>query len=178
MLVDPWSLPVLDTARHRAVSLFFRGAAMPLLRLKRSDAQLLLALLAAVPVWIALFAWAQPWMRAPQGLWAWCSLVLVQPCLEEWVFRGLLQGQALRLTSRQGVPARLGPVTWANVLVTLAFVALHLMAQPVVWAVAVAIPSLVLGHFRERFNSVWPAVLVHAVYNAGFGLTAWAAVSA
>jgi membrane protease YdiL (CAAX protease family) len=178
MLVDPRSLPVLDTARHRAVSFFLRGVAVPFQRLKAVDTQLMLALLAALPVWVALAVWAQPGMRVPQGAWAWCSLVLVQPCLEEWVFRGLLQGQALRLTSRQGVPARLGPVTWANVLVTLAFVALHLMAQPVVWAVAVAIPSLVLGHLRERFNSVWPPVWVHAFYNAGFGLTAWAAVSA
>jgi membrane protease YdiL (CAAX protease family) len=59
------------------------------------------------------------------------------------------------------------------VLVTVAFVLLHLRAQPLAWALAVAAPSLVFGHLRERFGSVWPAVLVHAVYNAGFGLTAW-----
>jgi uncharacterized protein len=126
-----------------------------------------------VPVWVGLLMWAGPWMRVPQGVWAWCSLLLVQPCLEEWVFRGLLQGEALRLTTRRGRPARLGPVTWANALVTLAFVALHLLATPVAWALAVAAPSLVLGHLRERFNSVWPAVWVHAIYNMGFGVTAW-----
>lgn len=147
-------------------------------RLTRLDTHLALALLAAPPVWFALFLWAQPSMRVPQGVWVWCSLVLVQPCVEEWVFRGLLQGQALRLTTRHGQPARLGPITSANALVTLVFVALHLMAQPVVWAVAVAVPSLVLGHLRERFHSVWPAVFVHATYNAGFGLVAWAPVSA
>ncbi len=146
---------------------------MPVHRLNRSDPHLVLALLAAVPVWLALLLWAGPWMRVPQGTWAWCSLLLVQPCLEEWVFRGLLQGEALRLTTRYGEPARLGPVTWANALVTLAFVALHLVAQPVAWALAVAVPSLVLGHLRERFNSVWPAVWVHATYNLGFGAIAW-----
>jgi hypothetical protein len=26
---------------------------------------------------------------------------------------------------------------------------------------------------RERFGSVWPAVFVHAIYNAGFALAAW-----
>ena len=102
----------------------------------------------------------------------------MQPFLEEWVFRGLLQGQALRLTTRRGQPARLGPVTWANALVTVAFVVLHLLAQPVVWAVAVAVPSMVLGHLRERFDSVWPAVFVHATYNAGFGFVAWTHVGA
>jgi uncharacterized protein len=141
------------------------------------DKHLLLALLAAVPVWLALGLWAGPRMLAPATLWAWCSLVLVQPLLEELVFRGLLQGQALNLLARQGKPMRAGPVTLANLLVTLAFVALHLMAQPLAWAIAVAVPSLVFGHLRERFSSVWPAVVLHALYNAGFGLTAWLASS-
>ena len=146
---------------------------MPVHRLNRPDPHLVLALMAAIPVWVGLLMWAGPWMRVPQGVWSWCSLLLVQPCLEEWVFRGLLQGEALRLTTRYGEPARLGPVTWANALVTLAFVALHLLTTPVAWALAVAAPSLVLGHLRERFNSVWPAVWVHAIYNMGFGVTAW-----
>jgi uncharacterized protein len=137
------------------------------------DKHVLLALLAAVPVWLALRLWLGPQMLVPATLWAWCSLVLVQPLLEELVFRGLLQGQALTLLARQGKPMRAGPVTLANLLVTLAFVGLHLVAQPPAWAVAVAIPSLVFGHLRERFSSVWPAVAVHAIYNAGFGLTAW-----
>lgn len=137
------------------------------------DKHFLLALLAAAPVWLALGLRVGPQMLVPATLWAWCSLVLVQPLLEEMVFRGLLQGQALTLLARQGKPMRAGPVTLANLLVTLAFVALHLVAQPPAWAVAVAIPSLVFGHLRERFSSVWPAVAVHAIYNAGFGITAW-----
>lgn len=145
----------------------------PSLRAWPPDTHLALALLAAVPVWLALALWAGPQMRVPLGLWAWVSLVVVQPLLEELVFRGLLQGQALALLSRHGQPRRLGPVTLANALVTVAFVLLHLRAQPLAWALAVLAPSLVLGHLRERFASVWPAVLVHAVYNAGFGLTAW-----
>ena len=94
---------------------------------------------------------------------------------EELLFRGVLQGEALRLTTRDGPTLRLGPLSLANVLVTLAFVALHMRAQPLAWALAVAVPSLVFGHLRERFASVWPAVLVHVVYNAGFGLAAWLA---
>ena len=140
------------------------------------DTHAALALLAAVPVWLALALWAGAYMRYPTGVWAWASLLLVQPVLEELVFRGILQGQALRLTALIGEPRRLGPVTLANVLVTVGFVALHLRAQPLAWALAVAGPSLVLGHLRERLGSVWPAMLVHAIYNAGFGLTAWMVV--
>lgn len=147
---------------------------MGLQRPGQADPHLVLAVLAALPVWLVLFVWAPSGMRSPQGAWALCSLVLVQPCLEEWVFRGLLQGEALRLTMRHGEPACIGPVTWANALVTLAFVGLHLLVQPVEWALSVAVPSLVLGHLRERLHSVWPAVGVHVIYNAGFGLIAWA----
>lgn len=132
-----------------------------------------LALLAAVPVWLVLLWWGNGHLLHPVRLLAWVSFVVFQPVLEELVFRGILQGQALPLTTRHGQPLRLGPVTLANVLVTLAFVALHLRAQPLAWALAVAGPSLVFGHLRERFGSVWPTVLVHAVYNAGFGVVAW-----
>ena len=137
------------------------------------DAHLALALLLAIPVWATLGVLVGPRMYAPTGWAAWASFVLVQPLTEELVFRGILQGQVLRLTTHHGQPRRLGPVTLANVLITVAFVALHLRAQPLAWALAVAAPSLVLGHLRERMGSVWPPVMVHMVYNAGFGLTAW-----
>ena len=74
--------------------------------------------------------------------------------------------------TRPAFSVLLGPVTLANALVSVAFVLLHLRAQPLAWALAVAGPSLVLGHLRERFGSVWPAMLVHALYNVGFGFTA------
>lgn len=131
-----------------------------------------LALLAAVPVWLVLLFWGKAPLRHPVGVLAWASFLVLQPVLEELVFRGIWQGQALRLSTRHGQPLRLGAVTLANMLVTLGFVALHLRAQPLAWALAVAGPSLVLGHLRERFGSVWPTMLVHALYNAGFGITA------
>ena len=137
------------------------------------DSHVWLAMLLALPVWAALGLLLGPHLRAPAGWLAWASLLLVQPFLEELVFRGLLQGQALRLITADGQPRRWGPLTIANILVTVAFVALHLRAQPLAWALAVAAPSLVLGHLRERTGSVWPPMLVHAFYNAGFGLTAW-----
>lgn len=138
------------------------------------DTHLTLALLVALPVWATLGLGFGGRMQVPAGWVAWASFVLLQPLLEELVFRGILQGQVLRLTTPgNGQPRRLGPLTLANVLVTAGFVALHLRAQPWGWALAVAGPSLIFGHLRERMGSVWPAVLLHIVYNAGFGLTAW-----
>jgi membrane protease YdiL (CAAX protease family) len=139
------------------------------------DTHLALAVLLAVPVCTTLGLLAGPAMYLPSGWAAWMSFVLVYPVVEELLFRGVLQGEALRLTMRGGRALRIGPVSWANVLVTLAFVAMHLIAQPLVWALAVTVPSLVFGHLRERFASVWPPMLVHVVYNAGFGLAAWLA---
>ena len=114
-------------------------------------------------------------MYVPSGWPAWMSFVLLYPVVEELLFRGVLQGELLRLTTREGRTLRLGPVSVANALATLAFVAFHTVAQPLAWALAVAVPSLVFGHLRERFASVWPAVIVHVVYNAGFGLAGWLA---
>lgn len=97
------------------------------------------------------------------------SLVVVQPAVEELVFRGALQGYLLE----RGFARRIGPVSMANLGTTAAFVALHFIAQPPVWAIAVAIPSLVFGHLRERFVSVLPAMTLHSLYNAGFAATVW-----
>jgi hypothetical protein len=68
------------------------------------DRQIALATLLALPVWLALGLLFGPHLRAPVGWLAWASLVLVQPFLEELVFRGLLQGQALAWLQRGGRP--------------------------------------------------------------------------
>ena len=154
-------------------ALAWRAPVSPMGRV--ADPHVIAALLAAVPVWVALGLWAGPWLRAPVSAWDWFSLVLLMPLLEELVLRGLLQSQLLHATKAvaSGQPRRWGPLSWANGLTTLVFVALHLPTQPLLWALAVAAPSLVLGHLRERLQSVWPAIGVHMVYNTGFALTAW-----
>lgn len=136
------------------------------------DSHFRLALLAALPVWWVLAIWTTPHMRGPVGVGAWVSLTLFYPLVEEVIFRGILQGQALALLSPRGCPMRLGPLTLANLLVTVGFVLAHLPAQPLGWALAVAVPSLVLGHLRERFSSVWPSVALHVIYNTGFSIIA------
>jgi membrane protease YdiL (CAAX protease family) len=133
------------------------------------DRHVLAALAAAVPVWVALGLALPDRMLAPASSTAWISLLLLQPIAEEVLFRGALQGMLLRWTAHR----RLGLVTQANAWTTAAFVALHLLAQPPGWAIAVALPSLVFGHLRDRFASVLPAVAMHVTYNVGFGLAAW-----
>ena len=133
---------------------------------------LLQAWLLALPVWTLMGLLPGLQLRAPTDLAAVLSLVLLQPLLEELVFRGLLQGLALHWLSPGGRILRCGPVSLANLLVTAAFVALHLGVQPLAWALAVAPPSLVLGHLREKYQRLGPVILTHAYYNAGFALTA------
>jgi membrane protease YdiL (CAAX protease family) len=134
-----------------------------------SDAHVRVALLAAIPVWLALGLIAGNGLRAVEGWLASIAFLMVQPILEELAFRGALQGALLRWTSAR----KLGPVTVANVWTTICFAVLHLTSQPPAWALAVAVPSLVFGHLRDRFGSVLPAVALHVVYNAGFALTSW-----
>jgi len=133
-----------------------------------ADRHFLAALALALPVWGAIALGLAGPVYRPAGLLAWLAFVLWQPLLEEVVFRGMLQGQLSRILRG----SRVGPVSAANLLATAAFAAMHLFAQPLAWALAVVAPSLIFGHLRERFDSVWPAVALHALYNAGFGVAA------
>jgi membrane protease YdiL (CAAX protease family) len=130
------------------------------------DPHALVALLAAVPVLVALRVLA-PYSSGLPALVSQSAVALlfVQPAIEELLFRGLLQGALLRTrwgrTTLRGLSA-------ANVVTSALFCVAHLYGQPPAWAAAVFVPSLIFGHLRERTGSVWPALVVHALYNAGF----------
>ena len=93
------------------------------------------------------------------------SLVLWQPAVEELLFRGVLQGMLLR--TMFGSRSRWG-LSIANVVTSLAFVSVHFIRQPPLWAIGVIVPSLVFGFFRDRSDSVWPPLVLHIVYNGAF----------
>jgi len=136
-----------------------------------ADEHLMLAAAAALPALFVIAAAFGPAMHAPAGWKAWASFVLVQPVLEELVFRGIAQGELLQWTGGR----KAGPVTQANLWTSLGFTAAHFLVQPPAWALAVAVPSLVFGHLRDRLRSAWPAVVLHGLYNLGFALAAaWA----
>lgn len=132
------------------------------------DPHVVVSVCAAIPVWLVLVTTVGDRMYLPATSVAWLSLLLVQPIAEEVVFRGVLQGQLLRISAAH----RAGPFTLANLAATAGFVGMHLFSQPPAWALATVVPSLLFGHLRERFGSVLPSVFMHVVYNAGFGLVA------
>lgn len=132
------------------------------------DPQFLAAILGGCLFWLALAsiqpAWTEPdWpLRVP---FAFVLAVLIYPVLEEIVFRGLIQGTLLK---RSFGRRRLVGLTTANVVTSIAFVALHLINHQWYWALAVIAPSLLFGHFRERYDHLLPAIVLHMFYNAGY----------
>lgn len=129
-----------------------------------------LALLAGPGVWAALYFWLPVVPGQDEHLNQWWTLLLLAglyPLLEEWLFRGLLQPQLL--TCRPFRIQYLG-LSYANLLTSLLFAAAHLFTQPPLWAAAVIIPSLVFGAFRDRYQSVVPAIILHSFYNLGYFL--------
>ncbi|MFO7788380.1 MAG: JDVT-CTERM system glutamic-type intramembrane protease [Halospina sp.] len=108
----------------------------------------------------------------PQGMSAYTlfSLLLWYPVIEELAFRGVLQGSLAE--TEVGRRARLG-ISVANLGATFAFVLWHLLYQGSVVVVALAIPSLVFGFFRDRYDSLAPALLLHSLYNGFFVIAHW-----
>jgi membrane protease YdiL (CAAX protease family) len=134
------------------------------------DRQFAAALAAGPIAWIALAAGAgiQPnpgWVLADPARAL--ALVVAWPFLEEAIFRGGLQPALAR--TRWGAREAWG-VTTANVATSAVFAAAHLATQAPEWAAAAFVPSLVFGHFRERYGSIAPSAALHVFYNAGYFL--------
>lgn len=135
----------------------------PLNTLHKDPCFLLLLLLG--PLVTVLLGVALDRLHAPQFDLAMLVLpVVVYPVLEEMAFRGFIQEWLLQRSKKQLI---LG-VSVANMITTSLFVAAHLVYQPLFWALLVAIPSLVFGWARDRYNSVIPSIILHAFYNVGF----------
>lgn len=107
-----------------------------------------------IPNGYARAIWRDPWILI--------SFILIQPTLEELLFRGVIQGQALH--TAWGNKRYLG-LSVANAFTSVLFVLLHFVHHPLVWALAVFIPSLIYGYLRERHNSLWPALVIHVFFN-------------
>ena len=88
-------------------------------------------------------------------------MLTLVPLLEELAFRGALQPALLRATGGR----RLGPLSLANLLTSLAFSGLHALTRPLALAAAVFLPSLAFGGFRERHDSVLPPLALHTCWN-------------
>jgi len=93
------------------------------------------------------------------------SMIVFQPVAEELFFRGFLQGHLARIFRHRYL---LSELSLANLMTTLVFCIAHLVHQPVAWALAVIVPSLVFGFFRERHQHIYSATALHCFYNAAF----------
>jgi len=127
------------------------------------DKQFWVAIVAALIVWILVYFFASALIVKSEfnPIYA----IFLYPIIEELVFRGLIQDYLH--TKFAGTVAQL---SLANILTTILFVLLHLVYHPILWALAVFIPSLIFGYFKDRANHVLPAIILHIFYNFGFFL--------
>lgn len=93
-------------------------------------------------------------------------LLLVLPVLEEVVFRGFVQD----LLQRWFRQRRVLSLSYANLLTSVGFVLAHIPYHPLLWSLAVFVPSVIFGFFKDRYNSLLPPVLLHVFYNIGYFL--------
>lgn len=128
-----------------------------------------LAVAGAVPVWITLWYVAAPLYSIQDRSLMTIALtsIIYYPLLEEILFRGVIQG---RLFSKSWGNRKFINFSAANWITSLLFVSAHLWYQPMLWAIMIIVPSLVYGLFRDRYLNIYPSILLHAFYNAGFVL--------
>ncbi len=90
---------------------------------------------------------------------------MLLPVLEEIVFRKILQGHLYELP--WGQKSWCG-ISNANILVSILFGCFHLIYHSYVWAIAVILPSLIFGYFRDCYRLIKPSIALHIFYNAGY----------
>ena len=131
------------------------------------DRLFVLAAAAGVGFWALLWLLlpVQPMQWWHVASWDFLTLAVVQPCLEEVVFRGVLQG---RLSRWHGMQTTWHGFTAANGVTALLFTAGHFVNHPAPWATGVIMPALVFGLFRDRHASIWPGAMLHIFYNGGY----------
>lgn len=128
------------------------------------DWQFWLAVLLPLLFWLAWWL-AVPTRPQPFPASFWLNQVFLIPLIEELIFRGWLQGGLLRSPAMR---RHCCGISLANLATALLFSLAHLFTHAPLWAVAVVIPALVFGYFRERHHSLYPAILLHVYYNGGY----------
>lgn len=142
------------------------------------DFQFWIALLSAFPVWFVLLSsdyQIQDLNKDGQFLSALVSIGLLYPLVEELCFRGFIQTGLRKSPFLCSTWFGLG---YANILTSVLFATLHVFYQPLHMAILIFIPSLVFGYFRDRYNSVTPAMILHVFYNSGWLMFAYVIMSA
>ena len=127
------------------------------------------------PFWLAMALGPMCWVLLQRSglplrdsVVSWKLLLMVvvaYPVLEEYVFRGGLQGA---LYQRDAFARSALGVSIANILTSTAFAAAHLYNHTPLWAALIFFPSLVFGWMRDRYGNIHASVILHMTYNAGF----------
>jgi len=87
------------------------------------------------------------------------SAIIVAPLIEEFVFRGFLQHCMRDIVSEK--------TPWVNIVIcSLIFASVHIGAAQ--WQTMPALFTLgcILGWMYERTASLWPCIILHAIFNA------------
>jgi membrane protease YdiL (CAAX protease family) len=121
-------------------------------RLCLTDPLYYLALCAGFTAWLT----DQP---LPQLHWSW---LLTKAFIEEYFFRFGLQQSLNHLLREKSL---FWKITWANLITSLLFCAMHLFRQSPKWALLTIPPSLVFGFFWDRYKTIIPSWIIHFVYN-------------
>ena len=108
--------------------------------------------------------WLQPFNYPKKFI----LLSFVYPILEEIVFRGLLQGTLLKWGMRKRLWRG---ISQANGLTSIVFMLAHFIYHSWIWAVAVLVPSVIFGYFRDKYQSITPSIILHVFYNFVYFLT-------
>ncbi len=133
----------------------------------QKDRLFILSLVAGVLVWVMLWFTVIPTYTIDQGSITKIIILTViwYPLLEEILFRGIIQKTIF--DKPWGKKSLVG-LSAANWFASLLFILAHAMYQPGIWAIMVLAPSLVFGFFRDRYANIYPCILLHSFYNAGF----------
>ncbi len=130
-----------------------------------TDALFWLALAIAPVSWWLMLQLGVARRNEALSWWPVLMIVLINPVLEEIVFRGAVQGW---LQQQRVLQHRWGAISLANVLCSVLFASLHLFRQAPLWAALIFLPSLVFGWAKERHTTLLSPILLHMTYNAGF----------
>lgn len=157
-------LPLLGRSAHVRAQL-----GLQLNRPFHRDFVFLLLLFLGPMAWLAMIGvfgvQPLPW----HAVWslAFFSVALWQPLFEELLFRGIIQGY---LQQSMGTHRTWNGLSLSNLLTSLLFTMAHLASHSISWSLLVFAPSLCFGFARDRFGSVYPAIVLHAFYNTGYFL--------
>ena len=131
------------------------------------DQQFQVAILVAPVFWLGLWLATQPEIQLLWSLekpWVFLSFALLYPVMEEVIFRGLIQ-EGFHKYMKWKIA---GPISLANLVTSILFVALHFIDHPPLAAASVIIPSLIFGYFKDRHKHLASPIVLHIFYNAGY----------